>query len=144
MIMGSFGWRLPVYQKRKQAQGIVQSAAELDVSRLDAAAMHLSVTAETRDLAAQATRATAILKLYEDAVIPQARSALDSAAASYGVGRIDFKTLLDDFGALLRYEIDRETQRAEQVAALAGLERLTGRVLVPVAGAPRPAVEGRP
>jgi len=144
MIMGSFGWRLPVYQKHKQAQGIVQSAAELDVSRLDAAAMHLSVTAETRDLAAQATRATAILKLYEDAVIPQARSALDSAAASYGVGRIDFKTLLDDFGALLRYEIDLETQRAEQVAALAGLERLTGRVLVPVAGAPRPAVEGRP
>ncbi len=138
-IMGSFGMRLPVYEKRKQAQGIVQSAAELDASRLDAASMRLSVAAETRDLAAQAARAAAILKLYDDSVIPQARSALDSAAASYGVGRIDFKTLLDDFGALLRYQIDRETQRAEQVAALAGLERLTGRVLVPVEGAPRDA-----
>jgi outer membrane protein TolC len=143
MITGMFGLRLPVYEKRKQAQGIVQSSAELDASRHDAASMRLSVAAQTRDLTAQAARAAATLKLYDDAVIPQARSALDSAAASYGVGRVDFKTLLDDFGALLRYEIDRETQRAEQVAALAGLERLTGRALVPVEGAPHPA-EGRP
>jgi len=134
-VMGLFGISLPVYKKSKQAQGIVQSSAELDASRYDAASLRLKVAAEARDLAAQAARATAILKLYEDAVIPQARSALDSAAASYGVGRVDFKTLLDDFGALLQYEIDRETQRAEQMAALAALERLTGRVLIPVEGA---------
>ena len=134
-IMGMFGMRLPVYKKNKQAQGIVQSSAELDASRYDAISLRLKVAAEARDLAAQAIRASAILKLYEDAVLPQARSALESAVASYGVGRVDFKTLLDDFGALLRFEIDRETQRAEQVSSLAALERLTGRVLVPVEGA---------
>lgn len=135
MVTGMFGIRLPVYQKNKQAQGIVQSSAELDASRHDAASLRLKITAEARDLAAQAARSAEILKLYEDAVIPQARSALDSAAASYGVGRVDFKTLLDDFGAMMRYEIDRETQRAEQVAALAALERITGRILIPVEGA---------
>jgi len=135
MVMGMFGMRLPVYQKSKQAQGIVQSSAELDASRHDAASLRLNVAAEVRDLTARAARAAGILRLYEDAVIPQARSALDSAAASYGVGRVDFKTLLDDFVSLLRYEIDRETQRADQMTALAALERLTGRALVPVEGA---------
>ncbi len=144
-IGGSFGVRLPLYQKRKQAQGVVQSSHRLDSSRQEAAASRLRIAAEVRSLAARAARAFALETLYTDGVLPQAHSALESAAAAYGVGRVDFLTLLSDFGAVLTYEIDLVTQRHERVLALAALERLTARELVfaaapgPVAGAP---VEG--
>lgn len=130
MVMGMFGVRLPLYRERKQAQGIVQATYQLEAARQNVLAVRLKVSAEVRDLAAQVNRAEALARLYVEGVIPQARSSLESAAASYGVGRVDFLTLLNDFTTLLNYEIDYEVQRAERVAALASLERLTARSLV--------------
>jgi outer membrane protein TolC len=130
MVMGMFGLRLPLYRERKQTQGIVQATFQLQAAKQNVSAARLGVMAEVRDLAARVNRAEALARLYKEGVIPQARSSLESAAASYGVGRIDFLTLLDDFTTLLNYEIDYEVQRAERVAALASLERLTARSLV--------------
>ncbi len=130
MVMGMFGVRLPLYKDRKQAQGIVQATHELEGTKQEAVSVRLKVLAEVRDLAARASRARTLERLYAEGVIEQARAALESAAASYGVGRVDFLTLLNDFTTLLGYEIDYETQRAERVFALAALERLTARALV--------------
>lgn len=130
MVMGMFGVRLPLYKDRKQAQAIIQAEHELAGTKQEVLSVRLRILAQVRDLAARAGRAQAIERLYSEGVIAQARSALESAAASYGVGRVDFLTLLSDFETLLGYEIDREVQRAERVTALAALERLTARALV--------------
>ena len=132
MVMGMFGVRLPIHGDRKQAQGVVQAEHDLNATRSDVASARLKTAAEVADLVAQAARAATLSRLYAEGVIPQARSALESAAASYGVGRVDFLTLLADFTSLLTYEIEYETQRADQVATLASLERLTARTLLPV------------
>jgi outer membrane protein TolC len=146
MIAGSFGLRLPVFRGRKQVQGIVQARHEAEAARLDLETVRLRVAAEVRGLAARAARAGTLVRLYAEGILPQARAALESASAAYGVGRVDFLTLLTDFTTLLTYEIEHETQRSERVAALAEIERLTGRVLVPAGPepgtAPGPPLEG--
>jgi len=140
MVMGMFGMRLPLYRERKQAQGVVQAEGQLEASRQDVAAARLRIASEVRDLAARVARAGKLDQIYTEAVIPQARSALESSSAAYSVGRVDFLTLLSDFTSLLGYEVDSETQRAERISALARLEPLTGRELVR-AGTARAEVE---
>jgi outer membrane protein TolC len=141
MVMGAFGLRLPVYRQRKQAQGIIQAAHQLEAARLDVSAVRLKVVAQARDLLARVSRAEALARLYDEAVIPQARSSLESAAAAYGVGRVDFLTLMSDFATLLGYEVDYEAQRSERVSALSGLERLTGGSLIEQEAGKTPARE---
>ena len=130
MVMGMFGLRLPVYRDRKQAQGIVQAEHGIDASKQDVAAARLRIASTVRDLSARVARAESLEQLYTEAVIPQAQSAFESSSSAYSVGRVDFLALLNDFTTLLGYEVDLETQRAEKVSALAGLERLTARQLL--------------
>lgn len=125
MVMGSFGVRLPLYREAKQAQALVQAWSQMDALGYDLAGARLRVLSEVRDLVARADRAARLGELYSESILPQARSSLDSARAAYGVGRVDFLTLLSDFSAVLQYELESEVQRAERVSALAGLERLT-------------------
>lgn len=134
MVMGMFGVQLPLHRQQKQAQGVTQASHSLDAARSAAESARLSVLSEVRDLTARAKRAEAVARLYAEGVVPQARGSLESASAAYGVGQVDFLTLITDFSALLGYEIEYETQRSEGISALAALERLTARELVvPVA-----------
>jgi outer membrane protein TolC len=144
MVMGSFGLKLPLYRDRKQARAIVQAKDEAEAARRDVDAQRLAVAAQVRDLAARATRASSAARLYEEGVIPQSRNALDSAAVAYGVGKADFLTLLTDFSALLTFEIEMESQRADRFAALAALERLTAAELVPVEAGLEPVTGATP
>ena len=127
---GSFGMRLPLFRERKQTQMIAMTAHQVDAAKQDLAGKRLSIASEVRELSARVIRTTSLEKFYQEAILPQARSSLDSAAAAYGVGRVDFLTLLSDFTALLGYERDYVTQHHERFLALAGLERLTARTLI--------------
>jgi outer membrane protein TolC len=135
MVSGMFGVRLPLYRERKQAAAIVQSGHEHDAARHELEAAELRVLSAVRDLVARADRARLEMQLYAEGVIPQSQSALDSAAASYTVGRTEFVTLIGDFLSVLDAQLQHEVQRAEYVAALAALEPLTGAVLVLPGGA---------
>ena len=137
-ITGSFGIRLPLYQERKQAQGIVQASHRLEAARHDLASKKLAVAAEVRTLCGRVARAESLERLYSEVVIPQARSSLDSAAFAYGAGRIEFLAVISDFTTLLNYERDHITQQHDRVIALAALERLTGLELVRVGPASAP------
>jgi len=130
MVMGMFGLRIPLYRKQKQAEAVVQTRYDLEAAERDLESREVSLRAEVRDSVARAERAGILMQLYDQGILPQAQSALDSAAASYGVGRADFLTLLDDFLTVLEYERDYEMQRAEEIKATAGLEPLTGLSLV--------------
>ena len=130
MVMGTFGLRLPIHRERRQVQAIAQVESETEASKQDVAAEKLRAAARVRDLAARASVAGMLARLYREGLIPQAQSALESASAAYGVGRADFLTVLSDFSTALDDEVGYETRRAERVAALAELEPLTGRELV--------------
>jgi len=125
MVMGIVGVRLPLWRNRKQAHAVEQTRLELDAARLDTKERRVALVGEVRALVSQAEQARLRMRLTEEGIIPQAQSALDSAAASYSAGRAEFITLIEDFLSLLESERDLEMLRAEEAMALVDLERLT-------------------
>lgn len=130
MVTGMFGMRLPLYRQRKQAQAVVQTRYELDAARRDVASREVALLSEARILLARVNKGDQLVRLYGQGILAQARSALDAAVVSYEAGRAEFVTLIEDFRALLAYEVIYETERAEMLGALAALEQLTGASLV--------------
>ncbi len=136
MVMGMFGVRLPMYRARKQAAAVLQKESELAAARQDLVDVQLRTRATVRDLVSQVERADRLLLLYEQGVVPEAQSALESARASYGVGRIGFLDLLNDVTAVLDARREVAVQKSERLQALAALEPLLGRELIQVPAGP--------
>ncbi|HET9298916.1 MAG TPA: TolC family protein, partial [Candidatus Polarisedimenticolaceae bacterium] len=130
MVMGMVGARLPLWRKSKQLQEAAAAEGDLAAARAAREAEGLSTSGEVAELLARAQGAQRRLDLLEQALIPQARSTLEAGSASYANGRSVFISLLDDAIDLLQFERDRERQRAELGAALAGIEARTSLQLV--------------
>jgi outer membrane protein TolC len=117
---------LPVFSGRKQDQAVVEEAAVLADHRARHQVMVDQVDAEIASLAAGLRRARDQLVLLNDGILPQARTSLSSATASYQVGRVDFLTLLDAQVTLYRHELDYHRLLFDFAADLAALERAVG------------------
>ena len=136
LVMGMFGVRLPVHRERKQAAAVLQKESELAAARQDLAEIQLRTRSAVRELVSRVERADRLLRLFGQGVVPQAQSALESARASYGVGRVGFLDLLDDVTVVLDARKEVAVQESERIQALAGLEPLLGRELIHVPGGP--------
>ncbi len=77
-----------------------------------------------------ATTAGQLATLYRDAVLPQARLALESSVSSYQTGAVDFLSVLTNFGSVLEYEMSYLEQLAEQYTAVSRLEEMAAVTLV--------------
>jgi outer membrane protein, heavy metal efflux system len=64
--------------------------------------------------------------LYDQAILPQAQLARESAQASYSVGTVDFLTVVTNYTAIYSYELDLRRQHADYETAVARIEALTG------------------
>ena len=82
--------------------------------------------ARVTELRAEAERARALSVLYANAVLPQARAAVESALSAYRVGRVDYSTLVQNEMTVNRYEIESVRLTADYHRALAELEALVG------------------
>jgi outer membrane protein TolC len=79
--------------------------------------------------------------LYDQAILPQAELARDSAQSSYSVGNVDFLTVITNYTAIYSYQLDYRRQRADYEIAIARIEGLTGD-LNTLSPAPSPAHDG--
>ncbi len=77
-------------------------------------------------LRAEAERAIRLVQLYEDAILPQADAAVESAFSAYRVGQVDYMTLVENKMTVNRYEIESLRLSADFQRALAELEALVG------------------
>ncbi len=136
MVTGMFGLRLPVHRARKQAQAVSQAEAELAAARADLSDLQLRTRASVRELVARVGRADRLIVLISQGVIPNATSALESARASYGTGRVGFLDTLNDLTVLYNARLDLVSQESDRIQALAALEPLLGRELVTSSGGP--------
>ena len=131
MIGGMFGVRLPLYRRHKQAQALRQAEWELEAARHDLADRRIRLRSEALELVSRARRAERLIALIGQGVIPQARGALESARASYGVGRLPLLDVLGDLKVLLEARIALAAQEADRFQSLAALEALLDRPLIP-------------
>jgi outer membrane protein TolC len=118
--------QLPLWSFNKQRYGIAEKTADqaAALSRLNE--ITSTLRANLRDAYTRATSAARLMRLAEQGLVPQAALALESAMASYQVGRIDFATVLEALRRALRYETGYYQQRVEYERALADIEALTG------------------
>ena len=117
---------VPLFSGRKQDQAVLEQTALLAEHRAMHHTMVNEVNAQIASLAAELRRARDQLLLLNDGILPQARTSLASATASYQVGRVDFLTLLDAQVTLYRHELDYHRLMADFAKNLAALERAVG------------------
>ena len=124
-------------QMREEARAMQQMAhAELDAARAETNAAVIEARADL-------VRARTLSSSYRATLIPQAEASVESALASYRVGRVDFMTFLDARMAVTRFRKELAALEAEEGKAWGELEMLTGRELLGRVTTQSVAVDGR-
>ena len=129
-----FGGKLtiPLYAGRKQNRAVAEAAAERDAARSAADVARAEVRQAVTESHLMAQASERLLRLYDEALLKQARLSYDSALAQYQVGKAGFLTLVTSWRRLLDNELAYQEQLVEHEKALA---RLAVHVTLPAAGA---------
>ncbi|HEY5627084.1 MAG TPA: TolC family protein, partial [Nitrospira sp.] len=120
------GIRIPLYYSTKQRQGVRQALSETAGARESFTNTRQDLLFRVKDDFVQAQRAERLVTILRDAIIPQATMALQASQASYGVGKVDFLTLLNSLLTLQDSELELHGEMVAHEKALARLEELTG------------------
>jgi outer membrane protein TolC len=123
--------RIPLYFWRKQRYAVRESVQAVEQARHEYDATRQSLLFRVKDDYLVATTSEQLLDLYSTTLMPQATLTLESTMASYQTGRLDFLSLVTNFQSVLGYELEYYEQFARFHEALARLEEVTGRSLVP-------------
>ncbi|MBI3604064.1 MAG: TolC family protein [Nitrospirae bacterium] len=132
------GIKIPLFYETKQRQGVKEALAGLSGAREDLAATRQDILFQVKDAFVQAQRAERLITILRDAIIPQSTLALQSAQAGYGVGKVDFLTLLNSLLTLQESQLELHGEMVAHEKAVARLEAVTGGPLSAKAEGRRP------
>ncbi|HSN42375.1 MAG TPA: TolC family protein [Burkholderiales bacterium] len=127
LVSLTVAFNLPVWRDTKLAPRVAESLAMRDQTLSLYQAQRNEVTARLRQQAAAAQQNLKSAHLYQTAILPQARLAVESAIAAYRVNRVDFLTLLDSQMTVFNYETSLATAITNYNKALAEIDLLTGK-----------------
>ncbi|KIO48137.1 TolC family protein [Nitrosospira sp. NpAV] len=127
MVTLTVAVNLPVWRENKLTPRIAEAVAKRDQAQSLYEAQRNEVTASLRQQMALAEQNLQSARLYQTAILPQARLTVESALAAYRVNRVDFLTLLDSQMTVLNYEISLAAAMAGYNKALAEIDWLTGK-----------------
>lgn len=120
------GIKIPLFYETKQRQGVREALASLEGAREDFSATRQDLLFQVKDGFVQAQRAERLIMILRDAIIPQATMALQASQAGYGVGKVDFLTLLNSLLTLQESELELHGEMVAHEKAVARLEEVTG------------------
>ena len=127
MVSLTVAFNLPVWRGTKLEPRVAESLALRDQALSLQQAQRNEVDAKLRQQAAAVEQNLKSARLYQTAILPQARLTVESALAAYRVNRVDFLTLLDSQMTVFNYEISLATAVANYNKALAEIHLLTGK-----------------
>ncbi len=120
-----FDVAVPLRRAKRAAAVGEQAALRLEAERtLDASGRNLE--ARLADDYHMAATASQLARLYRDSVLPTVRLALDSSITGYQTGKVEFLSVLTNFGSVFEYEMAYFDQLAEFHVAASRLEEMTG------------------
>jgi len=127
MVSMTVAVNLPVWRDNKIEPRIMESQAMRDQTVSLYQAQSNEVTARLRQQIAIAEQSFKSTKLYQTAILPQAKLTVESALAAYQVNRIDFLTLLDNQMTVFDFEANLITAMANYNKAVAEIDLLAGK-----------------
>lgn len=126
------GIKIPLFYETKQRQGVREALASLAGAREDLTATKQDLLFQVKDGFVQAQRAERLITILRDAIIPQATLGLQAAQAGYGVGKVDFLSLLNSLLTLQESQLELHGEMVNHERAVARLEAVTGGPLSPM------------
>lgn len=123
--------KVPLWFFRKQRAGVTGEVQTLAQSRRTYEATNQSLHFRLQDDYLMAQTSRQLIDLYSKAVIPQAGLALESSMSSYETGAVDFLTIFMNYSTVLEYEMNYWEELQSLHLALARLEEMTARELLP-------------
>lgn len=127
MVSMTVAVNLPVWRGNKIEPRIMESQAMRDQASSLYQAQSNEIAARLRQQIAMAEQSLKSVKLYQTAILPQARLTVESALTAYQVSRVDFLTLLDSQMTVFDYETNLITAMANYNKALAEIDLLVGK-----------------
>jgi outer membrane protein TolC len=126
MISFTVAINLPVWRESKREPRVTEAEAMRDQASTMYQARLNELDAMLRQQVAAAEQTLKSVRLYENALLPQARLTADASLSAYRVGRVDYFTLLDSRMTVFNAEIGYAASLATYSKALAEVEFLTG------------------
>lgn len=130
MVSATVALPLPLNRRRRQNQEAAAARAELAAAEAARHQARNQVRLEVARLHSELERARTQLALHASAILPQARASLESATASYQVGRVNLLAVMDAQATLFNYETEYHRLLSDFARRLAELERVVGRKVV--------------
>jgi cobalt-zinc-cadmium efflux system outer membrane protein len=121
--------KLPL-QRVRRAAAVAEQLSTVEQARSTYDSTRLNLQSRIQEDFQMASTSVRLARLYRDTVLPQARLALESSMASYQTGRVDFLSVVSNFGTVLEYEMTYFDELASYHAAVSRLEEMTGTPLV--------------
>jgi cobalt-zinc-cadmium efflux system outer membrane protein len=118
---------LPVWRADKTEPRIAEAQAMREQALEMQRAQQNEVLAKLRQQVAVTEQSRKSVQLYDTAILPQARLAVEATLAAYQVSRADLLMLLDSQMNLYSYEISRARELVNFNKALAEIEFLAGK-----------------
>lgn len=119
------GVNLPVYRCKREA-AVQEARYKTWQSAHEYEATSDTLRAQVEQMHAQAVEHDRVLQVLNDDIIRKAQQAFDLAIEAYGVDRIGFQQLIDNYENLLRFRVDRYLRTVRREQAIAQLERAVG------------------
>ncbi len=126
MISFTVAINLPIWRESKREPRVAEAEAMRDQASAMYQARLNELDAMLRQQVAAAAQTLKSVRLYESALLPQARLTAEASLSAYRVGRVDFFTLLDSQMTVFNAEIGYAASLAAYNTALAEVEFLTG------------------
>jgi cobalt-zinc-cadmium efflux system outer membrane protein len=120
----TLGVKVPLYFWRKQRFGVKEAVSQLQAAREDYTGTNQSLFSNIKEQYLIAKTSENLIELFQEGIIPQSTSSLESAIAGYQVGNIDFLTLLDNLVTLFNFELSYYTHLTNYQKALARIEEI--------------------
>jgi len=124
-----FDVKLPLRRERRAA-AVAEQLSTVEQARHTYDSTQLGLQRRIQEDFQMASTSARLAGLYRDTVLPQARLALESSMASYQTGRVDFLSVVTNFGTVLEYEMSYVDELASYHTAVSRLEEMTGTPLV--------------
>ena len=116
---------LPIYQKTKQDQAVLEANASLSEARQELQATEYMLASAVRDSYSMAKTAERLMVLYKDGLLPKSQQDVQLGLSGYVTGKTEAITVATRLKALLDVELLYWAQYAEREKAIARLEALT-------------------
>lgn len=117
---------IPLYFFSKQNNAVRESEKNYNADLENLYAMHRDLLFQVKNAFLEVKRSRALIQLIKHSIIPQATLTFSSGQASYGVGKVDFLTLLNSLLMLQENEIELQNEIIQHEKAITEIEEVTG------------------